>query len=86
MNNDFKLNLLNSFFADHMTKHFQSYEQCYMSASFNALPSNEEKDRAFMKCHNKWLSDFKSNVAFELEVKARDMFGARPAAAESESE
>ena len=26
MKNDFKLNLLNSFVRDHMTKHFQSYQ------------------------------------------------------------
>ena len=71
---------MNSFFVDHMTKHLQSYEKCYTGPSFEALPTNEEKDRAFMKCHNSWISDLKSNVSFELEVKARDLFGGRPAA------
>ena len=67
-----------------MAKHLLSYEKCYTGPAFEALQTNEEKDRAFMKCHTGWISDLKSNVAFELEVKARDLFGGRPAAAESE--
>ena len=77
--NDFKLNLLNSFVRDHMTKHFQSYEKCYQGDAFMSLPSNEEKDRAFLTCHNNWISNLKSNVSDDLEIKARTMF-ARPSA------
>ena len=79
--NDFKLNLLNSFVRDHMAKHFISYEKCYTGAAFDSLPSTADKDRAFLECHNKWISNLKSNVAFDLEVKAREMFQ-RPAAQE----
>ena len=67
--------MINSFVSDHMVKQLLSYEQCYTSASFLALPTNEEKDRAFLTCHNNWISNLKSNVAFELEVKARELFG-----------
>ena len=79
--NDFKLNLLNSFVRDHMAKQFLNYEKCYTGAAFESLPSNAEKDRAFLECHNKWISNLKSNVALDLEVKARQMFQ-RPAAEE----
>ena len=72
--NDFKLNLLQSFVRDHMTKHFLSYEKCYSGAAFEALPSVEEKDRAFLACHDKWIRDLKSDVAYELDVKARSIF------------
>ena len=44
-----------------------------------SLPSNEEKDRAFLTCHNNWISNLKSNVSDDLEIKARTMF-ARPSA------
>ena len=72
--NDFKLNLLKSFVRDHMAKQFISYEKCYTGAAFEALPTNEDKDRAFLSCHNKWISNLKSNVSFDLDVKAREMF------------
>ena len=74
MKNDFKLNLLNSFVRDHMTKHFQSYQQCYTGQAFESLPSNEQKDREFLACHDKFISNLKSNVAYELDVKARALF------------
>ena len=72
--NDFKMNLLDSFVRDHMTKHLLNYEKCYSGAAFDALPSNEDRDREFLACHNKWISNLKSNVALELDVKARDLF------------
>mmetsp|Transcript_5645 Transcript_5645/g.7549 ORF Transcript_5645/g.7549 Transcript_5645/m.7549 type:complete len:91 (+) Transcript_5645:269-541(+) len=81
--NDFKLNLLKSFVRDHMTKHLVSYEKCYSGDAFEALTSNEEKDREFLACHNKWISNLKSNVALELDVKARELFQ-RPAAEEQQ--
>ena len=74
MKNDFKLNLLNSFVRDHMAKHFQSYQQCYTGQAFESLPSNEQKDREFLACHDKFISNLKSNVAYELDVKARALF------------
>ena len=72
--NDFKLNLLKSFVRDHMAKHFVSYEKCYSGDAFEALGSPEEKDREFLACHNKWISNLKTNVSQDLEVKARQLF------------
>ena len=72
--NDFKLNLLNSFFSDHMTKHYKAYESCWRSPEFNALSSTEEKDRAFVECHNRWIQNLRGNVSHELDVKARELF------------
>ena len=66
--------MLNGFVRDHMTKHFQSYEKCYTGVAFEALPNNEEKDREFLSCHNKWISNLKTNVLYDLEVKARELF------------
>ena len=68
--NDFKLNLLNSFVSDHMTKHPQEYESCWQNPSFEALPNNVEKDRAYLACHKKWIRNLKENVQPELELKA----------------
>ena len=76
--NDFKLNLLKSFVRDHMAKHFVSYEQCYSGDAFEALPTPEEKDREFLQCHNRWISNLKTNVSQDLELKARELF-MRPA-------
>ena len=72
--NDFKLNLLKGFVRDHMTKHLQTYEKCYTGDAFDTLPSNEQKDREFLACHNDWISNLKNNVALELDMKARDVF------------
>ena len=74
--NDFKLNLIKSFVTDHMTKHLQAYEKCYSGESFAALQTNEEKDREFLSCHKKWISNLKNEVAFELDSKARTLFQA----------
>ena len=76
--NDFKLNLLDGFVRDHMTKHLQGYEQCYSGAAFESLPTNADKDREFLSCHKKWISNLKTNVAFDLETKARNLFQQTP--------
>ena len=68
------MNLLEGFVRDHMTKHFQSYEKCYTGTAFDSIPTNEEKDREFLSCHQKWIGNLKNNVAFDLEVKARELF------------
>ena len=73
MKNDFKLNLMDSFVRDHMNKHLVEYEKCYTGAAFESL-SNVEKDREFAACHSRWIANLKGNVAFELEVKARELF------------
>ena len=72
--NDFKLNLINSFVADHMDKHLQAYQSCWQNPSFEALPSNEDKDRAFLACHKQWTRNLKENVQPELELKALQNF------------
>ena len=72
--NDFKLNLLGSFVRDHMVSHIKAHEKCYSGAAFEALATNEDKDRAFEACHSKWISNLKNEVAFDLEVKARQLF------------
>ena len=72
--NDFKLNLLGSFVREHTLPHLQQHEKCYSGAAFESLATNEEKDRAFEACHSKWLSTLKSEVAFDLELKARQLF------------
>ena len=75
--NDFKLNLLNSFVRDHMSKHIQAYEKCYSGASFESLGTNDAKDREFLSCHKSWMNNLKSDVTYELELKARGMFQAQ---------
>ena len=72
--NDFKLNLLKTFVRDHMTKHLMEYEKCYTGEAFEAIAANEDKDREFSSCHNRWIQRIKSDVAFELDVKARSLF------------
>lgn len=72
--NDFKLNLIKSFVADHMDKHLQAYQSCWQNPSFEALPTNEDKDRAFLACHKQWTRNLKENVQPELELKALQNF------------
>ena len=72
--NDFKLNLLKGFVRDHMSKHLAAYERCYTGDAFDSLPSNADKDREFLACHKKWISNLKTEVAFELDMKARTLF------------
>ena len=65
-NNDFKLNLLKTFFSDHVAKHLKQYESCWNNAEFEGLKSNEEKDLAFVECHDKWVANIRENVVPEL--------------------
>ena len=74
-NNDFKLAALNSFVSDHMTRHIQEWDSCFSTKQFDALPTNEDKDRAFTACHKKWVNNLKSNVSFDLAVRAQQIFG-----------
>lgn len=61
--NDYKLNLLNSFFNDHVVKHLQEYETCWKNEEFEKFKSNEAKDRAFLQCHKDWIKNLHNNVA-----------------------
>ena len=71
-NNDFKLNLLKTFFSDHVAKHLKQYESCWKNAEFENLNTNEEKDLAFVECHDKWVANLRENVVADLEVRVRD--------------
>jgi len=72
--NDFKLNLLKNFFGDHMMKHIADYESCWTNEDFKRSTSVAEKDRKFVDCHNRWIDNLRNNVAFELELRARELF------------
>ena len=65
-----------------MTKHYRAYEKCYSGAAFESLSTMEDKDRAFLACHDKWLRNLKNDVAFELDVKARQLFQSQASEAE----
>ena len=68
---DYKLNLIKNFAADHLARHVNAYEQCFTSEAFTALKKNEDKDRAFLDCHNHWIKNLNENVSQDLELKAR---------------
>ena len=78
--------MMKSFVRDHMSPHLQAHEKCYSGAAFDSLATNEDKDRAFEACHSKWISNLKSEVAFDLELKARQLFQAQAAAAPESEE
>ena len=71
--NDFKLNLLSTFFNDHIPKHLKQYEACWRNEEFDSLKTNEDKDIAFLECHDKWLGNLRENVVPELETRVRDL-------------
>ena len=71
--NDFKLGVLRTFFNDHVAKHLKHYEQCWKSADFEAMKTNEEKDIAFVECHEKWIGNLRENVVPELETRVREL-------------
>ena len=71
---DYKLKLIAGFYRDHMVKHIKNYSACYNSDAFHALPTNADKDRAFLDCHNRWTRNLKEEVALELDIKARQLF------------
>ncbi len=68
--NDFKLGLLKNFFNDHIIKHLKQYETCWKNPDFEALRTNEERDLAFVSCHEKWIAHLRENVVPELEGRA----------------
>ncbi len=71
--NDFKLNMLKTFFNDHIVKHLKNYEACWKNSEFEALQTNEDKDLAFIACHDKWVANIRENVVPELETRVRDL-------------
>ena len=71
--NDFKLNLLKTFFSDHIARHLKQYETCWKNPEFEALKTNEEKDLAFVECHDKWVANLRENVVPELEGRVREL-------------
>ena len=71
--NDYKLGLLKTFYNDHISKHLKHYELCWKNSEFEALKTNEERDIAFIECHDKWLGNIRENVVPELENRARDL-------------
>ena len=73
-NNDFKLNLLESFVQESMVPHLREYQGCFTEPAFTRAATAEEKDRVFLACHNRWTSNLRTNVSQELEVKARELF------------
>ena len=72
--NDYKLNIMSSFFNDHVVKHLNEYESCWKNAEFENLKTNEEKDRSFLDCHNRWVRNMRENISQELEVRVRELF------------
>ncbi len=74
LDNDYKQNILKNFFKDHLAKHLKEYELCYLTPEFERLRTVEEKDRAFLECHQRWNRNFRHNVSQELEVRARELF------------
>ena len=73
--NDFKLNMINRFVADHLPKQLNAYQDCISGEHMKSLNDHVEKDRAFLKCHNDWVRNVKDNFSQELEVKARTLLG-----------
>lgn len=70
--NDFKINALSNFFAEHITKHVAQYEQCWKTPEFQALNTNEDKDFSFLECHRNWLANLRENVTPDLEARVRE--------------
>ena len=65
--NDYKLNLASRFFRDHMVRHLKEYDACMTGSSFESLPTNADKDRAFLDCHHRWVRNLKQEVTPDLE-------------------
>ncbi len=74
LQNDYKLGLLQSFTKDHLWKHSLSHETCWKNGRFEAL-DRIEKDREFVKCHEKWVSNMREKVVPDLEQRAKEPFG-----------
>ena len=75
MINDYKLNLINSFWKDHVPKHVLSYKSCITETGIEQMETIAEKDKAFADCHENWVKDFKNVQSQDLELRARKLFG-----------
>ncbi|CDW90063.1 UNKNOWN [Stylonychia lemnae] len=73
LKNDYKLNILKTFFQDHIIKHTQDYQKCWSGKEFQQLKSNEDKDKAFLECHRQWTKNVRENVSNELEARVREL-------------
>ena len=71
--NDFKLNILKNFFADHIPKHLAAYEYCWKNPEFENLSTVEEKDRTFLACHENWINNIRSNLKDELSSRVKEL-------------
>lgn len=71
---DYKLNLMKSFFRDHMVRHSNEYAQCFQSEQFQSLTDMAAKDEYFLDCHNRWMRKMKEEVRPDLEEKAARIF------------
>ncbi len=71
--NDYKLNILNSFFNDHIVKHLNEYEKCWKSPEFDRLNKIEDKDLAFLECHERWVNNLRNNIVPDLEIRAKEL-------------
>ena len=60
-----------------MTSHLMDLQDCVTGPEITALPTNEEKDRFFLKCNDRWLKNLKDNVSQDLELKARNLLGSQ---------
>ena len=59
MKNDYKLNKIQKFWDDHVSRHIIAHDDCAKAVA--DLKTIVEKDKAYNDCHNSWVSDFKLN-------------------------
>ena len=64
--NDYALNSLRDFWFNYSVPYMLQHDQCSQSAAITSLPTNTEKDRAFLACHNEWVRVMKDTVAQDL--------------------
>ena len=74
MDNDYKLNLLNSFTRDHVWKYMVEYNNCYNNSEFNSIADPTEKDRAYLKCHEDFMKQWDGQIQKELHTRAKELF------------
>ena len=73
--NDYKLNLISTFWKDHAPKHILSHKSCLTDIGLEQMETIAEKDRAYADCHSSWVKDFKEVQSQDLEARARNLFG-----------
>ena len=61
LENDYKMNQIDTFWKDHIPKHAQAYSSCLTKTGLDALDTVAAKDKAFAQCHEEWVMDFKQN-------------------------